>query len=56
MAQMLDRGREGKAQIEAMIAEAVEKVVERADLVRRSDLEALAARVERLESQSRSGG
>ena len=56
MAQMLERGREGKAQIESMIGQAVEKVVERADLVRRSDLEALAARVDQLERQSGSGG
>jgi len=52
MAQMLERGREGKSHIDSMIAQAAEKVIERANLVRRGDLEALAARVDRLERES----
>jgi polyhydroxyalkanoate synthesis regulator phasin len=55
VSQMLERGREGKAQVESLIAQAVERVVERADLVRRSDLDALATRVARLEGQTGPG-
>jgi polyhydroxyalkanoate synthesis regulator phasin len=51
--QMLERGREGKSKVEALIADAVEKMLVRADVARRSELDALAARIERLEQQAR---
>jgi polyhydroxyalkanoate synthesis regulator phasin len=55
VAQMVERGREEKEQVENLITQTAEKVVERAGLARRADLEALAARVDRLERQAESG-
>jgi len=54
VAQMLERGRQEKAQIERLVTQVAEKVVERAGLARRADLEALAARVDRLERRAES--
>ena len=51
MEEMLERGRQGKSQIDTMIHDAVEKVLARADVPRRGELDSLAARVERLEKQ-----
>lgn len=55
VAQMLERGREERAQVESLMTQVAEKVIERAGLARRADLEALAARVDRIERQAESG-
>ena len=55
LAQMIERGREERTQVENLITQIAEKVIARAGLARRADLEALSARVDQLEKRAGSG-